>query len=232
MLFRSNRDPRYKEVRKLVQKVFGFAPRKPDLFMRALRHSSVQQNSSLEHNERLEFLGDAVLDSIIAEYLYANYPDADEGQMTKWKATLVSRDTLNRMADDLDITEVIEHNIGKGHKARSMSGNALEALIGAVYLHKGYGFTRKSVIKLMKEVIHEVVSRESYLDHKSALFEWAQKEGKQIDVSHREKEGHRPHSPLFEATISIDGKQVASGTGRSKKRAEQEAAEKALRTLN
>jgi ribonuclease-3 len=193
-----------------------------------MRHSSAATKIKpglKNSNERLEFLGDAILDSIVAHYLYNKYPTIAEGELTKMKSKVVRRENLNMIGYTLHVDEMLVLNLGRQEMHDSIVGNALEALIGAIYLDKGYNITRDIVLRLLKQ--HGLDSKvHDDVDYKSKLHEWAQKYKRVISfkvVSHR-NEGGASH---YEIVLSIDDKEYGRGEGGSKKIAEQKAAKQA-----
>jgi len=214
-----------KEIQSFVKKAFGFLPADTTSYEQALRHSSaaVKIRPGLKNsNERLEFLGDSVLDSIVAHYLYNKYPLLPEGELTKMKSKVVRRENLNIVGYTLKIHELLHLNLGKQEMHDSIVGNALEALIGAIYLDKGYNVTRDIVLKLLKD--HGLDSRvHDDVDYKSKLHEWSQKHKKSIDFKvlvHRNEGG----TSFYSVVLLIDGEESGKGDGASKKVAEQKAA--------
>lgn len=216
-------------------KLLAFQPHKWQLYQDAMRHKSAAvrhgegQKSS---NERLEFLGDAVLDSIVAEYLYTHFSERDEGFLTKTRAKFVGRTYLNTLAVELGIDQHIESNLEAADKSNTINGNALEALIGAIYLDRGYEVTRTWVKKRLigkHEKLEKLAEKET--DFKSKLIEWTQKEKKVIHFEVQEdnsKKGQR----LYQAQVLIDGDAYGIGTASSKKKAEQRAAGDAWGKIN
>lgn len=213
--------------RSFLLNLLGFQPKKWELYQDAMRHKSAavrhgedQKNS----NERLEFLGDAVLDSIVAEYLYTHFSERDEGFLTKTRAKFVGRSYLNSLAVELGLDQHIESNLEAADKSNTINGNALEALIGAIYLDQDYECTRDWVKKRLigkQGKLEKLAQKET--DFKSKLIEWTQKEKKIIRFEVREdnsKKGQR----LYEAQVLIDGLAYGTGTASSKKKAEQTAA--------
>ena len=211
-----------KTLRNTLKKELGIRTRHPGLFREALRHrSSLGSDGQLFSYERLEFLGDAILDAVVSEHLYHHYPVADEGFLTRLRSKLVSRERLDRLAESLGILELLDHRIEEGKlKDSGIGGDALEALIGAHYLEKGYDRTRKWVLKTLIGPLDIERLQRTETDPKSRLIEWAQKEGKEVAFKAipSSGDGHR-------ASLYVEGEAVSEGEGRSKKKAEQEAAE-------
>ena len=218
-----------------IATVIGVAPKNLSLYKLATLHSSagkVSKKGFKVSNERLEFLGDAVLSMVIAEFLFKKYPLKNEGFLTEIRARIVKRDTLNKLAAKLGVPELVELQDKKHRKRKnSIYGNALEAIIGAVYLDRGYNFCREFILD---KIVHRhldlkrIINTES--NYKSRVIEWAQKENKQISfeatdeiVANNQKE--------FQVSLLIDQEQISTGKGTSKKRAEQEAALKACQRL-
>jgi len=183
------------------------------------------------NNERLEYLGDAILSTIVAEYLYKKYPNKDEGFLTKMRSKIVKRQTLNKIADKMGL-DVILKEYAQGKLSNSMLGNAFEALIGAIYLEMGYEGSRDYVIThiLMKYLdIHELERTDD--NYKSKLLEWCQKNDKVIDFKLLQKYKFDKRD-RFKVAILINGKQLAIAEDFNKKSAEQQAASQAIKKLN
>lgn len=212
---------------KILKQILGFFPKNQRLYEQAFRHKSItneQLDDQKESNERLEFLGDAVLGAIIAEFVFLKYPYKDEGFLTKLRSKIVSRAFLNTLAVDIGLDTFIETSTNV-NRTNSINGDAFEALIGAIYLDKGYEATRKFVIeKVIKDYIdvEELIQKES--NYKSKLIEWAQSEkiNHLFDTVHLE--GSK--AKYFKCELKLNDTVVAVGEGFSKKKAEQEAAKK------
>ena len=215
-------------IKAFIKNAFGIYIKDTSTYEQAMRHSSAATKIKpglKNSNERLEFLGDAILDSIVAHYLYNKYPTIAVGELTKMKSKVVRRENLNMIGDTLHVDEMLVLNLGRQEMHDSIVGNALEALIGAIYLDKGYNITRDIVLRLLKQ--HGLDSKvHDDVDYKSKLHEWAQKYKRVITfkvVSHR-NEGGASH---YEIVLSIDDKEYGRGEGGSKKIAEQKAAKQA-----
>ncbi len=209
-----------------LKMILGFLPGNIELYEQAFRHKSAAEenkNGFKNSNERLEFLGDAILDAIIAEYFFLKFPYKDEGFLTKMRSKLVSRNFLNDLAKKLDLDTFLEISEGVIN-SKSVFGNALEALIGAIYLDKGYEITKKFVVE---KIISDHVNLEELIhaetDFKSKLIIAAQREKKEIHfgVQEIENEAFR----YYIATIIINDKPICEGKGKSKKEAEQLASQ-------
>lgn len=226
--FFSKKRPNNKDIQSFVRKSFGFSPKDTSLYEQALRHSSAATSIKpglKNSNERLEYLGDAILDSIVAHYLFNKYPLIPEGELTKMKSKVVRRENLNILGYSLNLQELLELNLGKQEMHDSIVGNAMEAIIGAIYLDKGYDVTRNIVLKLLKKhgldtKIHDDV------DYKSKLHEWSQKHRKELSyrvLNHANKNGNS----YYKIAVFVDDQQFGVGEGSSKKSAEQRAAKEA-----
>lgn len=230
-LFSRAANPEERRIRAWCRGTLGITPGDLALYRQALRHSSAvpDDRPDLPNNERLEFLGDAILDAIVGTFLFQKYPDQGEGYLTRMRSKLVSRHQLNILAKKVHIEKVIESNVSHGHET-SVPGNALEALIGAIFLDKGFDKTRKLVLGLIDDNfdLKEVEAEDR--DAKSRLLEWGQKKRKRVEFNHRE-EHLRGRGKHYLCDVTIDGHSRGTGRGNSKKKAEQEAAQAALRAL-
>ncbi|WP_345235476.1 ribonuclease III [Hymenobacter saemangeumensis] len=226
-----------KAFRQAIATVTGLTPGNAQLYRLAFTHSSAvrQQPERGRHqsNERLEFLGDAVLGTVVAEYLFRKFPYEQEGFLTEVRSRIVNRESLNAIALKLGLDKLVQLDVGQGRAARSRSvnGNALEALVGAVYLDLGYEAARKFVLnRLVKGFVDVQTLTSTTANFKSKLVEWAQREGKTVryDISGEARPGGVME---FTAHVVVNDEVVASGMGLSKKQAEQLAAERALAAL-
>lgn len=221
-----------RRIRAWCRKTLGITPKNLPLYRQALRHRSAknEQGADLPDNERLEFLGDAVLDTIVGQFLFHLYPDKGEGFLTRMRSKLVSRHQLSILAKHVEIERVMELNIGKGQDT-SVPGNAMEALFGALFLDKGFERTRAAVIKLIQTHFDIKAVEQEDRDSKSRLLEWGQKQHKRVEFVLAEEKDRSGRGKLFIAEVRVDGKPCGTGRGHSKKKAEQEAARDASRTL-
>ena len=218
-----------------INNIFGFYPGNIFLYKLAFLHKSVgteTSGGSKVNNERLEFLGDAVLDAVIADYLFKTFPTRDEGFLTEMRSKIVSRVSLNKLAQRLGLESLIQLVANSTNVYRSCQGDAFEALIGAMYLDKGFRFTRKILLdRVIKQFfnIDELVRLE--VNFKSRMIEWSQKEKKVITfvVADEIGTGYRKQ---YVVDILLDGETLAQGRDYSIKGAEQSAAEKAWANLN
>jgi len=214
---------------KNIKNIVGFYPSDVFLFKTSLVHKSAVHDSSTgfkESNERLEFLGDAILGAIVAKYLFEKFPGKDEGFLTKMRSKIVSRQSLNALAVKIGLNNLIISKLDKNSKTESIYGNAFEALIGAIYLDKGLEVCENF---LLKKVIEPNISLDKLeneeTNFKSRIIEWAQKEKQDLAFEIIQEYGEG-RGKEFEAVIVLDGKQTTTGRDRSKKGAEQKAAEK------
>ena len=182
-------------------------------------------------NERLEYLGDAILSAVVADYLFKMFPYKDEGFLTKMRSKMVSRAQLNQLAVKLGINEIIRSSKERGSQPKSLNGDAFEAIIGAIYLDKGYDFTKKVIInRVYKASIDIDVLENTETNYKSRLIEWSQKEKIDIEFRHTKETGNSKRG-MHHIDLFINKKLVAKGTDFSIKGAEQIAAEKACKKV-
>jgi len=221
---------------KILKNLLGFVPGNLSLYRMAFRHKSVAQNIKKgvkNSNERLEFLGDAVLGSVVAEVLFKLYPYEDEGFLTELRSKIVSRVNLNALGKKLGFDKLIEYDNRMLNSSRqgSLLGDAFEALIGAVYLDKGYDFTKNFLINhIIKPHIDIHTLEKTETNFKSKLIEWCQRHGRDIIfelVTNQDGESTK----LFTVQANVDGEVMGSGKEFSKKNAEKLAAEKACEAL-
>lgn len=212
--------------------MIGFVPANIAIFKLAFYHKSTSSEKlyAIQSNERLEYLGDAVLGTIIAEYLFKKYPDSDEGFLTKMRSKIVKRKSLNRIADKMGLDEFLnEYN--NTRLSRSMLGNALEALVGAVYLELGYHRTSRFIVRRILREYVDVHELETYDDnYKSQLLEWCQKNGQTVSYKMLAKYKFEKRD-RFKVAVIINGEKVAVADDFNKKSAEQTASEKAMQQL-
>lgn len=222
-----------KILAKRISSIVGFTPAHLPLFRLAFHHrsSNPDDSSALKmSNERLEFLGDAVLSTVVAEYLFKKYPTGSEGFLTKMRSKIVKRKTLNQIAGEMGLDDIL-NQYNDTQLSDSMKGNALEAFVGAIYLEKGYHGTRKIIItKILRRYldIHELETQDD--NYKSQLLEFCQKQGKEIDYQLRQKYKFDKRD-RFKIAVVIDNKEVAFAEAFSKKSAEQLASQKAMEVM-
>jgi len=213
-----------------IKNIFGFYPGNIFLYKLAFLHrsagSEILQGVRL-NNERLEFLGDAILDAITADYLFKTFPLKDEGFLTEMRSKIVSRAQLNKLSMKLGMEKLIQLDQNSSNQYRSMQGDAFEALIGAIYLDKGYDFTKKVLVeRIIKHYynIDELISQE--VNFKSRMIEWAQKEKKRIAFQVLQETGSG-FKKQYIVELLIDDNPLSQGQDFSIKGAEQLASEKA-----
>ena len=220
-----------RQLARKIRPILGFTPSRLNIFKLAFYHKSMNNTNVVSHNnERLEYLGDAILSTIVAEYLFKKYPSQDEGFLTKMRSKIVKRKTLNTIADSMGI-DVILTDYSQGRLSKSMLGNALEALVGALYIEFGYAKTKNYVIKkiLMRYLDFELLERTDD-NYKSHLLEYCQKSGK--NVSYKLVSKYKlDKRDRFKVAVMIDGQSVSTAEDFNKKSAEQHASKKALSNL-
>jgi ribonuclease-3 len=231
-LFRRSTGKQDERIVKYVRKQFGFSPKHTEIYLQAFRHSSAanrNQAGEKDSNERLEYLGDAILDSIVAHHLYEKFPTLPEGDLTKMKSKIVSRKNLNTIGRSINLPDQLELRLGKQPIHQSIIGNAFEALVGAIYLDQGFDVTRKQVLKVLKKNgLNKRVHVD--VDFKSKLHEWCQKHRRKLRFQ-VVKEVQDAGRSLYEVEVFIDGQSFGTGTGKSKKAAEQASAKHACARL-
>lgn len=235
-LYKLHLSPDRKYVKRM-KNLLGFTPGNLSLYKMAFRHRSmalVLKNGSKSSNERLEFLGDAVLGSVIAELLFKLYPYKDEGFLTELRSKIVRRANLNQLGRKLGFQELIdfdEKTINVITKQSSLLGDAFEALIGAVYLDKGYDFTKSFITdRIIKPHVDIHTLELTETNFKSRLIEWCQSQAKEISFEPTAN-AEGDSSKLFSVKVFINGEAMASATDYSKKNAEKLAAEKTCEML-
>ncbi len=222
-----------KEFSDALLHLTGFRPKNLELYRLATKHSSAAQKVK-DHNERLEYLGDAVLGCIIAEYLFKKFPFKEEGFLTEIRSRLVNGEHLATLARKIGLSTLIEHDKrqrGSQLARSSMHGDAMEALVAAIFLDRGFTDCRKFVIsKLIIPHIDLDSIVELNVNFKSQLIEWAQRQNKKANFEIVDEKG-ASHYKEFVAEVIVDGKVMGRGKGMSKKKAEQAAAENAMSNL-
>ncbi len=227
---RSKLDERDRRLLEILKENLGFKPKNLPLFKQAFIHKSNNDITTLESNERLEYLGDTVLSTVVGEYLYYKYPKEDEGFLTKMRAKIVKRVTLNSVAREWELDTILGL-YNRTTISESMLGNALEALIGAIYIEKGYEVTRRFItVKILLNDLDLGELESSNENYKSILLEYCQKENKKLDYPMLRK--YRANNKdMFQIGARIDKEIIADGSGYNKKSAEQLASKKTLQKL-
>ena len=211
-------------MKELMSKL-GYQFQDVDLLKKALTHKSL----SSQHNERLEFLGDALLNLYVTEYLYNKFDSLDEGKLTQFKATIVSRESLAKIARDIGLSDFIRKGKGEKLEGNSIPGNTVEALIGAVFLDSNYSKTNKFLSRLLKENLLILEESKDLKDPKSKLQEHLQKRNFQLPLYSLKRNGSKGKKMKFKVFCEVkDLNMTATGTGQSRKKAELSAAQKIL----
>jgi ribonuclease III len=224
-----------KDFARSVKNITGFTPGNLALYHLAFRHRAQAEETKSgikKSNERLEYLGDAILGAIVADLLFKKFPYKEEGFLTEMRSRIVSRDHLNKLAFKIGINEFISTTTENTIKNKSIYGDAFEALIGAIYLDKGYETARSFIVNRIINNHVDIDELElSEFNYKSKLIEWAQKEKKSITF---ELLGEEPAGTgkLLRIKAVVDGEDLGEGMDYSKKKAEQIAAEVACKALN
>jgi ribonuclease III len=218
-------------LQRQLQNVLGIKPGNIFLYTTALSHRSVKEGAD-ENNERLEYLGDAVLSTIVADYLFKKYPYKGEGFLTEMRSKMVNRQQLNDIAVKMGLKKITLYNKFDGSlKGSQIFGNTLEALVGAVYLDKGYRKTQKWVLKQMILQHMDVDDLETIdINLKNKLIGWASKNGKVLEFETLEERLENSRR-VFTIAAVLDGEQLALGKGYNKKDASQIAAQLAIERL-
>lgn len=218
-----------------MEKNIGYKFKNKELVQKALTHTSYAYEHGVESNEKLEFLGDSILEFVSSEYMYNKYTNLKEGEMTKVRATVVCEDSLYKIATKHDFSDFL--NLGKseiksgGNKRPAILADSVEAVIAAIYLDGGLEPAKKFIIENLKEEIELATKHVGQKDYKTVLQEDLQKNG-DVKIEYKIiKEKGPDHDKTFEAQVALNGKILATGIGKSKKEAEMHAAKKALEDL-
>lgn len=224
----------YNKYQAFAKQKFGFTFENPELLISAITHRSYMnehKKSAKEHNERLEFLGDAVLELVVTEYLYLNYAEP-EGILTNWRAALVRTESISAAGARLDLGSIMRLSRGEKHgseRARDqILANAFEAVTGAIYLDKGYTVAAEFITKHILSTLQEILDTGSWRDPKSRLQEVAQSTEGQTPVYKVLEEIGPDHDKIFTLGVYVGGKLKGKGSGPSKQVAQQLAAKEAL----
>jgi len=218
-----------------LKKIFGFRPINLKLYEIAFIHRSATltlPNGRKVNNERLEYLGDAVLDAILSDFLFEKFPGATEGFMTKIRSRIVNRDVLNQLGISMGINKILVSNISSSNPTKNLYGDALEALIGSLFLDKGFRKTKKIFIRRVLNRyldIDKIIATDT--DYKSLVFEWVQKHKANLMFDYNEEYDFNSKKSVFTTTLSINKELYGKGQGDSKKEAEQEASGQAWKRI-
>jgi ribonuclease-3 len=236
-LFHTHKD---RQLIRLVKQLTGIRPGKLEIYREALRHSSVNAGQSVKRgrhsndNERLEFLGDAILDAVVADLLFKRYPFREEGFMTEMRTRIVSRNQLTNLAQKMGLVQYMEIHpdlLRNPHAMKVVGCNALEALIGAVYLDKGYTITHRFIArKLIDQHLDLEKIMETEISYKARLIKWAQKMQKKL-VFESEAVTQGRNQKLHKVRLMLEDQELLSEINHSKKLAEELASEKACGVL-
>ena len=230
-LFSSSR----REFYLFLKDILGFYPGNLKLYDIAFIHKSASiydSQGNYVNNERLEFLGDAILGAIIADFLYNRFPQEDEGFLTKTRSKLVNRSFLTKLTYDMGLNIYINSNTTKNIDNSHIYGDALEALIGAIYLDKDYKTVKYFVTKkILSQFVNLNEIEQNDSNFKSQLIEWSQKNKREVKFETTEEIGDKSKQPKFIAIVEIDNVEVGRGVGTTKKEAQQKAARQSLEKL-
>lgn len=222
LFFRKEKEPYFRFYR-----ILGFYPRNIEIYKQALLHksSSVKTQGRLINNERLEFLGDAILDAVVADIVYKKFEGKREGFLTNTRSKIVQRETLNNIAINIGLDKLIKYSSKQSSHNSYMSGNAFEALIGAIYLDRGYRACKKFMEeRIIGQYINlDKISRKE-VNFKSKLIEWSQKNKFEIEFRLIGQSLDDNQNPIFESQIIVENIPGGTGKGYSKKESQQEAA--------
>lgn len=220
-----------KELAAYIKGITGITPAKISLYKQVFQHRS-RFVEPKHNNERLELLGDSILDAIVCEYLFKKYPYKEEGFITELRAKIVNRKSLNEVGARLGLIEKLTFNRkSMNDVSKDLAGNTFEALVGAVYLDAGFEPTRKFVQKrVLQNLIDVDALEETNSDYKSQIYHYVQREGKSIQFKVAEEKSKNRRA-YFTIHLEINGKYISAGEGFSKKIAEQNAAMNAIKEL-
>ncbi len=215
----------YNAMRSLLE----FQPKKILYYEMAFTHRSLKKldkKGEPFNYERLEFLGDAMLGSVVASYLYKKAPAGTEGYLTQMRSKIVSREHLNELGKDLNLIEFVKSNISQDNVGDNIHGNIFEALIGAIYLDRGYNYCKKFIYNKVIVPYVDIAKLEGKItSYKGLIIEWCQKQKKKYYIESYEDSGNESIKH-FSVKISIDGEQIAKGRATSKKKAEEQASKR------
>ena len=222
LFFRKEKEPYFRFYR-----ILGFYPHNIEIYKQALLHksSSVKTQGKLINNERLEFLGDAILDAVVADIVYKKFEGKREGFLTNTRSKIVQRETLNNLAINIGLDKLIKYSSKQSSHNSYMSGNAFEALIGAIYLDRGYNACKKFMEERIigKYINIDKISRKE-VNFKSKLIEWSQKNKFEIEFRLIGQSLDESQNPVFETQIIVENVPGGTGKGYSKKESQQAAA--------
>jgi len=217
-----------------IQKILGFQTKNQNLYTKAFTHRSMNirdNNGNPINYERLEFVGDAMLSAVIASYLFSEVPQGDEGYLTKMRSKIVSREHLNELGKELNLIELVKSRIPTDNFGNNIHGNLFEALVGAIFLDKGYAACEKFIFNRVIIPHVDIEKLEGkVISYKSLLIEWCQKEKKNFNYNVYEDTGN-DYLKHFSVKLSINNKVIAKARATSKKKAEEKASKRAFFAL-
>jgi len=229
-IFSNSRSPEDGIFFSKMEKILGYKPVNIEYFQKAFTHRSsnkIDGSGNPMNYERLEFLGDAMLGSLIAAHLYNQVPTGDEGYLTKMRSKIVSREHLNELGRDLNLIQFVESKVPVSHFGENIHGNIFEALIGAIFLDKGYVACENFIMKKVIKPYVDIPKLEGkVISYKSLLIEWCQKEKRTFNFEVYDDNGNDGQK-FFGVKLSIDGKIIAKARATSKKKAEEKASQRA-----
>ncbi len=230
LLFRKDKESYF-----CFYKILGFYPRNIQLYQQALLHKSTSIRSEKGrplNNERLEFLGDAILDAILGDIVYKHFEGRREGFLTNTRSKIVQRETLNKLAVEIGLDKLVKYSTRSSSHNSYMYGNAFEAFIGAIYLDQGYERCKRFMEeKIFKNYIDLDKMSRKEVNFKSKLIEWSQKSKVEVSFELIEQFLDEDYNPMFHTEIRIEGISAGKGTGYSKKESQQNAAQAALKKI-
>ena len=230
LLFRKDKESYF-----CFYKILGFYPRNIQLYQQALLHKSTSIRSEKGrplNNERLEFLGDAILDAIVGDIVYKHFEGRREGFLTNTRSKIVQRETLNKLAVEIGLDKLVKYSTRSSSHNSYMYGNAFEAFIGAIYLDQGYERCKRFMEeKIFKNYIDLDKMSRKEVNFKSKLIEWSQKSKGEVSFELIEQFLDEDYNPMFHTEIRIEGISAGKGTGYSKKESQQNAAQAALKKI-
>ena len=230
LLFRKDRESYF-----CFYKILGFFPRNIRFYQQALLHKSTSVRSEKGrplNNERLEFLGDAILDAIVGDIVYKHFEGRREGFLTNTRSKIVQRETLNKLAVEIGLDKLVKYSTRSSSHNSYMYGNAFEALIGAIYLDQGYERCKQFMEeKILKNYIDLDKMSRKEVNFKSKLIEWSQKNKMEVSFELIEQSLDRDYNPMFHTEVLIENLPAGTGTGYSKKESQQNAAQMALKKI-
>ena len=219
----------------VLEESIGYKFKNINLLKKALTHTSYAYEHKIESNEKLEFLGDSILEFLSSKFIYQNYPNLKEGEMTKVRATVVCEESLYKIADKHNFSDFLyvgkSEMMHQGNRKVAIMADSVEAVIAAMYFDSGLEISEKFIIDNLKEEIRIASQNVGIKDHKTILQEKLQVNGN-VDIKYEIiKEFGPDHDKTFTAEVKLNGKVLAQGEGKTKKQAEMDAADKALKTL-